>query len=107
MQVEVKMLLFSSCTPVGCIGHCFGNRWFVSYFFKIQVRGPLLSETFVCCLVHDLMVVVAHSSSDIDPCPPLGCKHLWKAGVISSPALSRVVGTLGMFVECMNKSKSL
>lgn len=102
MQVEVKML-FSSCTPVGCIGHCFGNLWSVSYFFKIQVGGPLLSETFVGHLVHDLMVVVAHSSSDIDPCPPLDCKHLCKAGVISSPALSRVVGALGMFVECMNK----
>lgn len=97
------MLLFSSCTPVGCVVHCFGNRWSVSYFFKIQGRGPLLPETFVCRLVHDLMVMGAHSSRDIDPCPPLDCKRLWKAGVISSPAPNRVVGPLGMFVECMNK----
>lgn len=101
------MLLFSSCTPVGCFVHCFGNRWSVSFFFKIQVRGPLLPETSVFHLVRDLMEVGAHSSSDIDPCPPLACRHLWKAGVISSPAPNKVVGPLGMFVECMNKSTSL
>lgn len=66
-------------------------------------QGSPTPETVVCRLVHDLVVVGACLSSDIDPCPPLDCKHLWKAGVISSPALSRVVGTLGMFVEGMNK----